>query len=151
MTRLLALAFAVSIVAFAAPAAAAPPLLVVYPFAQSDGVPDGMGAAVADRISAEITSAGGITVIKAPADTKPVNYRKVARDLGAEVYYSGSIVPVGTSYSAIEQLVSTKAGMVRWSVTMQFHAIGDIHGEGVRVHDALLQQAPPPSIPTPSP
>jgi hypothetical protein len=65
------------------------------------------------------------------------------------VYLSGSIVPVfGTSYSVIEQLVSTQTGIARWAVTTHFRTIDDMSGDGGRVRDVLLagQPSPPPGI-----
>lgn len=157
MQRLLVLTLiALGLVATAAswPAtqvSAANPILVVFPFSQNDGVPEGTGQAVVDRVAAEITALGGITIVKGDPATKPADFRKVARDAGAELYYSGTIAPVGGGFSAIENLVSTSAGLVRWSVTMQFHTVSDIRGEGARVRDQIMHTATPLPFPSQNP
>jgi TolB-like protein len=149
MVRLLAL-FAVFVLTFAArPAAAAAPVLVVYPFAVSASMADGDGARLADKIAAEITALGGVTVVRGAAGAKPADYRSLARAAGANVYYTGSIVPVGVRYAAIQQLVSTHSGTVTWSTTMQFRGIDDVVGAGAQVRDEVLRGAATPG-PQPS-
>jgi TolB-like protein len=137
----------------ALPVRAAAHVLVVYPFTVSESMADDTGVRLIEKIAAEITALGGITVVRG-GDTKPVDYRSFARAAGAEVYYSGSIVPVGAGYSAIEQLVSTRSGTVMWSTTMQFRSVADVVGEGAHVHDELLRgeaSPPPTAAPTPAP
>lgn len=139
MLRRLALVFAVLLVPLAAfPAAGATPVLVVYPFAGTGSTPPGLGAQLSAKIAAEITALGGIKVVLGSASTKPADYRSAAQAAGADLYFSGSIVPVFTNYSAIEQLVSTRSGVVAWSVMFQFRNLDDVSGEGSRVRDVLL-------------
>jgi hypothetical protein len=104
-----------------------------------------------NKIADEITAAGGITVVRGATDAKPADYRSLARAAGADVYFSGSVVPVGPGYSAIENLVSTRSGTVMWSTTMQFRSIADIVGEGARIHDELMRgEATPAPVPSSS-
>ena len=141
------------IAAFAAiPARAADPVLVIYAFNQAEGTPENAGAAVADKIAGEIRVLGGVTIVRPPNTTKPSDYRSVARAAGADFFVFGSMVPVGTGYSAIEQIVTTRGGTVKWSVTMQFKSVSDVQGEGARIRDEILRGAtPPPAAPGPSP
>lgn len=133
------------------PAGAANRMLVLYPFAVNGAVPDTLGAQVIDKIAGEITALGGINVVRGSATAKPADYRAAARAAGAEVYFSGLIVPVGGAYSAIEHLVSTRSGTVVWAVTVSFHNLADFTGQGTRVRDELLrgEPSPPPGL-TPS-
>ena len=126
------------------PARAANRMLVVYPFAVSGTMPEELGAQVSDKIAGEITALGGITVVRGAANTKPAEYRAAARAAGAEVYFSGSIVPVGAAYSAILHLVSTRSGTIAWAATTSFHNLADVTGQGARVRDELLRGEPPP-------
>jgi TolB-like protein len=128
------------------PAAAANRVLFVYPFAVSGAVPGELGAEVAEKIAREITDLGGINVVRGAPAAKPADYRAAARAAGADVYFSGSIAPVGTGFSAIERLVSTRSGTVVWAATVSFRTLADVTGEGGRVHDELLrgQPTPPP-------
>jgi hypothetical protein len=133
----------------ALPAGAAAPVLVVYPFAVNGSAPDDLGVQLANQIAAEIAALGGIKIVRGAASAKPADYRAAARTSGAEVYLSGSIQPVfGTSYSVIEQLVSTQTGLVRWSVTTHFRTLADLSGDGGRVRDVMLagEPTPPPGI-----
>jgi hypothetical protein len=136
----------------AIPAQAATPVLVIYAFNQTESMPEGAGAAVADKVASEIRALGGVTVVRPPNTTKPSDYRTVARDAGADFYAFGSIVPVGAGYSAIEQLITTRGGTVKWSVTMSFKTIADVQNEGSRIRDEILRGAtPPPAAPSASP
>lgn len=147
MLRRLLTALAVAAVLFVAlPSTAATPVLVIYPFATNGTAPEDLGERLSARIAAEIKALGGITVVVGAASAKPADYRSAARAAGADVYFSGSIVPVGPSYSAIEQLVSTHSGVVEWSSSLQFRAVDDVNGQGARVRGELLR-----SLATPSP
>ena len=128
------------------PSAAATRTLVVYPFAVNGAAPADLGSQLADRIAAEIAALGGVQVVHGPASAKPADYRSAARAAGADVYFSGSIVPVFNSYSAIENLVSTRSGTVLWSVTIHFRTLADVVGEGSRVRAELFrgEATPPP-------
>jgi TolB-like protein len=125
-----------------APASAAAPILVVYPLAIAGSVPAAMGQAFADRVATEVTAAGGISVVHGDTAAKPAEYRTAAKAAGATVYFSGSIAPVGSRFAAIEQLVSTKGGIVVWSQTIQFQTLADLNGEGTRIRDTLLHNSP---------
>lgn len=145
MLRRLFVLLAVLVPFCALPAGAAAPVLVVYPFAVYGSAPEDLGARLADQIAAEITALGGVKIVRGAASAKPADYRTAARAGGAEVYLSGSIVPVfGTSFSVIEQLVSTQTGLVRWSVTTHFRTLADLNGDGGRLRDVLLAGQPPP-------
>ncbi len=147
MLRRLALVLAVLIVPLAAlpSGAASQQVLVVYPFAVSGSAAPELGAQLSAKIAAEITQLGGIKVeIGSPA-TKPSDYRSAAQAAGAEQYFTGSIQPVFTSYSAIEQLVSTRSGVVLWSVMFQFRSVDDVVGQGARVRDVLFAAAATPT------
>jgi TolB-like protein len=126
------------------PAGAANRMLVVYPFAVNGATPEGMGTQVTDKIAGEITALGGINVVRGSATANPADYRTAARAAGADVYFSGSIVPVGAGYSAIEHLVSTRSGTVVWAATVSFRSLADVTGQGTRVHDELLRGEPSP-------
>ncbi len=131
---------------WALPSSAALPVLVIYPFAVSGTAPDDLGIRLANQIAAEITALGGVTVVRGAPGLKPAEYRVAARSAGADVYFSGSIVPVfGTSFSVIEQLVSTQTGLVEWSVTTHFRTLDDVSGEGSRVRDELLHNVATPA------
>lgn len=147
MLRRLLVALAVLVVPLAAlPLSAAPPVLVVYPFAVNGSAPADLGNRVSAKIAAEVNALGGVQVELGAATAKPPGYRAAARAAGADLYFSGSILPVGTSFSAIENLVSTHSGTVIWSTMFQFHNVDDIMGQGERVRTALMNNAatPPP-------
>ena len=130
---------------------AADRILVVFPFTVSPSITDVNGADISDRIAAELIASGnGLTVIKGSKTSKPADYRVEARDTGADVYFTGSVTGIGTSYSAIEQLVTTHGGTVIWSGTINFRSVSDIRGEGSRIRDEVMRGAtPPPATPAP--
>jgi TolB-like protein len=146
MLRRLLVALAVLVVPLAAlPLSAAPPVLVVYPFAVSGSTPDDLGSRVSAKIAAEVTALGGVSVNLGAATAKPADYRAAARAAGADLYFSGSILPVGTNFSAIENLVSTHSGTVVWSKMFQFRNVDDIAGQGAQVRDALMHDSATPT------
>ena len=143
MLRRLLTGLAVAVALFAAlPSTAANPVLVIYPFAINGTAPEDLGEQVSAKIAAEIKALGGITVVMGAPSAKPADYRSAARAAGADLYLSGSIVPIGpTRYSAIEQLVSTHSGLVQWSVSLQFRAVDDIAAQGAVVRDQLVRSS----------
>jgi len=146
MLRRLLVALAVLVVPLTAlPSSAAPPVLVVYPFAVTGKAPDDLGSRVSAKIAAEVTAIGGVRVELGAATAKPADYRAAARTAGADLYFSGSILPVGTNFSAIENLVSTRSGTVIWSKMFQFRNVDDIAGQGTQVRDALMNQSATPT------
>jgi hypothetical protein len=147
LRRLLAVLAGLLVPLCALPSGAATRVLVVYPFAVSSTAADDMGKQITDKIAAEITALGGVQVVRGAAATKPADYRTAAQAAGADYYYSGSVVPVFTSYSAIEHLVSTRTGTVTWSVTIHFKTLAEVIGEGERVRNELFRgEKPPPGI-----
>ncbi len=147
LRRLVAVLAGLLVSLCALPSGAATRVLVVYPFAVSGSAPEEMGKQISDKVGAEIASLGGVQVVRGAPATKTADYRSAAQAAGADYYYSGSIVPVFTSFSAIEQLVSTRTGTVMWSVTIHFKSIAEVNGEGERVRAELFRgEKPPPGI-----
>jgi hypothetical protein len=125
-------------------AAATLPSLVIYPFAvDGSTTPPDLGSALANQIAAEVTALGGVTVIH--GDAKPDDYRRAARAAGADAYLTGAIVRVGSSYSAIEQLVRSGNGIVISSQSIHFSSLAGAAGAGQYIHDQLAQRPSPPS------
>ena len=135
----------------AVPVRAAERILVVFPFTVGPSTPEIDGGDITDRIAAEIAALGGLKIVRGSATAKPTEYRAEARAAGADLFFTGSVAPVGSSYSAIEQLVTTRGGTVVWSTTMNFHTVADIRGEGTRIHDEVLRGATPAPRPVESP
>jgi hypothetical protein len=145
MLRRLLVALALLVVPLAAlPLSAAPPVLVVYPFAVNGSAPADLGSRISAKIAAEVTALGGVSVQLGADTAKPADYRAAARAAGADLYFSGSILPVGTNFSAIENLVSTHSGTVIWSSMFQFRNVDDVAGQGAQVRAELIHdQATP--------
>ena len=141
------------------PAGAADRTLVVFPFTVPATVTGINGTEMTDRIAAEVAALGGVRIVKGSTTAKPDEYRAEARAVGSDLYFTGSVVQVFSSYSAILQLVTTRGGTVIWSTTMNFRNVADIKGEGSRIHDEVLRgatprpyvESPPPAPPTPAP
>jgi hypothetical protein len=144
LRRLFAVLASLLVPLCALPSSAAMPTVVVYPFAVNGAMPGDLGSQLSDKIAAEIKALGGVNVIRGAASAKPADYRAAAQAAGADVYFSGSIVPIFNQFSAIENLVSTHSGTVVWSVSIQFRSIADVIGEGARVRDELYHGAPAP-------
>ncbi len=138
-------------------AAADRPTVAIYDFAVIGGDVD--GKAYGDAIADELRAAGDVTVVRSSGVTSQ-NARTDAKAHDADYYVIGSISVVGTTRSAITQLVRTRTGLAMWSAP----AIGDgpagVHGQGSQIRDVVASDfrhnsfptlTPPPETPTPSP
>ncbi len=140
--------------AFALPAGADVPAIMFFPFGISGNAPETLRTEVPTKIGDEMVSLGGIRVVPASATTTPATYRSAAKAAGADIYLTGQIAPVGSSFSIIEQVVSTRSGLTLFATTATFHTLDDLAGEGIRLHDYAVDYYKVPVIvasPDPSP
>jgi hypothetical protein len=120
------------------PAAGPAPVLVVYPPSFDAALPATTGSDFADKLAAQITQLGGITIVRGAPNAQPADYRTGARAAGADLYFSGAIVRVGNAYAVLEELVSARSGIVTWSATSQSQSLTDVTIDAQRIHDNLL-------------
>jgi TolB-like protein len=124
----------------ALPSSAAPSqIIVVFPFAVSGAAIPAIGNELTDQIAAEAAAPGDLTVIR--GDAQPSEYRNTARANGADAYLTGTIMRVGTTYSAIVQLVSSRTSVLMWSQSIHFRTLAEAAGVGRRFHDVLVHPA----------
>jgi hypothetical protein len=156
LRSLLALLVVLALLPQAARAAVAP-VLAVDSFTTGTGVAAAVGAQFADAIADEARDAGGVIVVRGSPNLTPAQFRGAARSLNADDYLIGSIAPVGTAYSVLIQLVSTRSGLLTWTTTVQVASAADLHGIGAQVRQLLLDQsgrgtfAAAGAVPAPSP
>jgi TolB-like protein len=132
-----ALAVPLMAAGFAAPG----PAIVVYPLVSSAGTPASVGSMIAGTLSAAIAAHGDITVKAAPSDTTQADFLSVARKAGADYYLAGFATEIGSQVSAVEQLVSTKTGIVVWRNTASYNVPDDARPSGEQIHDVIMQLA----------
>lgn len=145
--RVLLIAAAAALFAFPfrATAAVADPQgsLVVFPFATIGGVDPAAGSGLAVKLADEIGSLGGVHVVKMTGSDAGASLGERARKAGADFYLSGSVAAVGSSANMLEQLVSTRSGVIVWSNTVHLVHYLDELGQGEIVREAFLAQSAP--------
>ena len=110
MRSFIAAVLALALVPLAARADLAPKL-AVYDLTVSGAVPASVGADFAAAIVSELRGAGGIDVVTGASNLPAARYRDDAKAQGADYYLSGAVAQVGTKYSVICELVSTRTGL----------------------------------------
>lgn len=123
------------------PLATTPPSVIVYPLQVSAPVDPSAGRDLSSELGAEITALGGVKVIPTPADPTQHDYLDKALALGADYYISGYIAPVGSMVTVVEQLVSTRYGIVVWSNSAQLGMPSEAKGQGTLIRAAVLIHA----------
>ena len=124
--------------AAAQPALADTPAIMFFPFGVSGTAPDTMRTEVPTRIGDTMMLLGGIRAVPAAATTTPATYRSAAKAAGADLYLTGQIASVGTSFSVIEQLVSARSGLTLVALTTTFRSLDELGVEGTRLHDYVV-------------
>jgi hypothetical protein len=64
-----------------------------------------------------------------------------ARKAGASYYISGYVSTIGSQVAAVEQLVSTKSGVMVWRTSATYAAPIDAGATGATLHDIIVQFA----------
>ena len=82
-------------------------------------------------IANEMEATKAVNVIPAPAGTAPKDELSVARAANAEYYVTGFVSPLGNGVSAVEQVVSTRTGIVVFSNSGQLQTYTDAAGQGL--------------------
>jgi TolB-like protein len=117
------------------------PSVVVYPFEASSDMPAGSGPAIAQIFDQQLSTAGGLSVLAAPAKVVRIDYLTAARKIGADYYISGYITPVGDGAAMVVQVVGTVTGVMIFSRTAQISTVGDASSQALAARELILQHA----------
>lgn len=137
------------------------PTVIIYPFvASTSSVDREASARLATIIASQMANAKNVTVIPAPPGTERKDYLRVAKEHNADFYVAGFISPLGEGVSVVEQVVTTRGGIVAFSNTAQLQTYADAAGQGDTLAQAIATYAnrgfaslptpPPAASPTPS-
>jgi TolB-like protein len=137
------------------------PIVVVFPFGASSDIAPGNGEKAANLFVQVMNSAGGIDTIDAPPTIARADYLKYAKSVDADYYVSGYMTPLGNGVSLVEQVVSTRSGVMLFGNTAQIESFEDASAQAIAIHDGILtqirgeqqqyQEAQASSTPTPLP
>jgi hypothetical protein len=124
------------------------PKLAVYDLTVSGAVPASVGVNFAAAIASELRAAGDIDVVTGASNLPPARYRDDAKAQGADYYLSGAVAQVGTRYSVLCELVSTRTGLLVWSSTLQATTAADLRGQGALARQVLFDRLGRSAFPT---
>lgn len=116
------------------------PIVVVFPFGASSDIAPGNGEKAANLFVQVMNSAGGIDAIGAPATVKRTDYLTYAKSVNADFYVSGYMTPLGTGVSLVEQVVSTRSGVMLFGQTAQIQSFEDASSQAIAIHDGIMSQ-----------
>jgi hypothetical protein len=139
MRRLLLTALLVALLTPAPVRADVAPMVVVYGFAVVNGVPSTVGERFADAIADEARGQG-IIVDRDASGTTPARYRSDALARHADYYLTGTIAPVGRTYSVLVSLVHASTGLLTWNTSVQAASARDLLGVGANVRQVIVDQ-----------
>jgi hypothetical protein len=137
------------------------PTVIVYPFtANGTAVNAEASSRLATIIATQMANSKQVTVIPAPPGTERKDYLTVARANNADFYVAGFISPLGSGVSVVEQVVTSRGGIVAFSNTAQLQTYADASGQGDELAQAIAAYAnrgfasiaspPPATSPSPS-
>jgi TolB-like protein len=116
-----------------------PTTLVIFPFTPAVGADPNSGPEYSKQLGAALTALGGVTVVMADTATVQADYLRTAKAAGAEYYLMGHITPpLNNALSVVEQLVSTRSGIVVWSQTARVSSDDDVAGQAPTVKTAVV-------------
>ncbi len=127
-------------VSTATPQVVSLPIVVVFPFGASSDIAPGNGAKAADLFVQTMNTAGGIDTIGAPSSVKQSDYLTYARNVDADYYVTGYMMPLGNGVSLVEQVVSTRSGTMQFGQTAQIESFADASAQAIAIHDNIVQQ-----------
>ena len=116
------------------------PIVVVYPFGASSDIAPGNGEKAANLFVQVMNSAGGIDAIGAPVSVVRTDYLKYAKSVNADYYVSGYMTPLGGGVSLVEQVVSTRSGVMLFGQTAQIQSFEDASSQAIAIHDGIMSQ-----------
>jgi hypothetical protein len=116
-------------------------VVVVYPLT-TDGTADPhVGEQIASLISADLQTAGTVTIRQPSPDVSRQDYLDTARRLGADYYLSGFVTKISGQLSVVEQLVTTLSNTTVWSHDARLLTADDARAQGELVRSAILGHA----------
>jgi hypothetical protein len=144
----------------------AAPTIMIFPMRQPEGLDPKAGVGYSTRLGSALTALGGVNVVLGDPATTATDYLHVAKAAGADFYMMGSVAPpINNAVAVVQQVVSTRTGIVSWSGTAYITSTDDVAGQAPLIKTALMTYQtrgylaifnPPPSAgptvaPTPAP
>jgi hypothetical protein len=114
------------------------PIVVVFPFGTSSDIAPGNGEKAAQLFVEQMNAAGGVDTIAAPTSVKQSDYLTYAKNVDADYYVTGYMMPVGAGVSLVEQVVSVASGTMQFGQTAQIQSFADASAAAVAIHDSIV-------------
>ena len=139
IAAVLCTSLAVVLIGANAPTFFSSPTLVIFPLRTTEGTDPTPGSGYATTLGTALGALGGVNVVMGNSATAPADYLRVAKLNGGDFYFMGSIAPpVRNAATVIEQIVSTRSGVVVWSGTAYITGQDDILNQAPVVKQALF-------------
>ncbi|MGA2392212.1 MAG: hypothetical protein ABSH03_02540 [Candidatus Lustribacter sp.] len=115
------------------------PTIMIFPMRQPEGLDPKAGIAYSLRLATALTALGGVKVVPGDPATAASDYLHVAKAAGADFYMMGSVAPpINNAVAVVQQVVSTRTGIVSWSGTAYVTTGDDVAAQAPLIKTALV-------------
>ena len=129
---------AVALMGASTPTMSDTPTIIIFALRQPEGLDPQAGLGYAVKLGSAIEALGGVKVIMGDPATQPADYLKTAKAAGSDFYLMGSVAPpIKDSVAVVEQVVSTRTGIVTWSNTAYVSSVEDVNAQAPSVKSAI--------------
>lgn len=144
LTRLLVALFCVTLTVTLIDASPSPlgasPTIMIFPMRQPEGLDPKAGIGYSVKLGGALTALGGVKVVLGDPATAASDYLHAAKSAGADFYMMGSVAPpINNAVAVVQQVVSTRTGIVSWSGTAYINSEDDVIAQAPLIKTALTQ------------
>lgn len=145
IVALFCLTFAVALIGATPPPSLPPalgpaPTIMIFPMRQPEGLDPKAGIGYALKLGNALAALGGVKVIAGDPATTVSDYLHVAKAAGADFYMMGSVAPpLNNAVAVVQQVVSTRTGIVSWSGTAYVSSEEDVTAQAPLIKTAITQ------------
>jgi hypothetical protein len=145
LTRLIVALFCVTLAATLIdasppPSLGAPPTIMIFPMRQPEGLDPKAGIGYSVKLGTALLALGGVKVVQGDPATAMSDYLHTAKTAGADFYMMGSVAPpLNNAVAVVQQVVSTRSGVVSWSGTAYISSEDDVTAQAPLIKAALAQ------------
>jgi hypothetical protein len=116
----------------------AAPTIMIFPMRQPEGLDPKAGIGYSTKLGSALSALGGVKVVLGDPATAMSDYLHVAKAAGADFYMMGSVAPpINNAVAVVQQVVSTRTGVVSWSGTAYISSSDDVASQAPLIKTAL--------------
>jgi len=143
LTQLIVALFSVTLAVTLIDASPSPlsgtPTIMIFPMRQPEGLDPQAGIGYSLKLGSALSALGGVKVVQGDPGTAATDYLHTAKAAGADFYMMGSVAPpINNAVAVVEQVVSTRTGIVSWSGTAYVSSADDVSGQAPLIKEAVM-------------